>query len=296
MTTKTTKILSALPLVCAVSAFAAFGLAPTASSAATVYSQGFEANTVDWAGVTRVASGTDGITSKSGSFHAEASGNGASYTYWGGPNASTGGSPGAFTPFTTSLDIYLDVGAGFANSTRFDLDSSIYKSNGTFLRDFIFNGGFYNSSDVTGPGAGTNRFIISASNNSQPGSAYAKDPNKDPFAIGTTGWYTFKQQFTDNAGVLAVVLSILDSGDSLVHQWTLSNPSDLTATVAGGSGYGWIDYNQFSFLAIDNSSLTTDAAATPLPAALPLFASALGAFGFFGWRRKRKAAAAISAA
>jgi hypothetical protein len=30
---------------------------------------------------------------------------------------------------------------------------------------------------------------------------------------------------------------------------------------------------------------------TPLPAALPLFASGLGALGLLGWRRKRKAAA-----
>jgi hypothetical protein len=30
--------------------------------------------------------------------------------------------------------------------------------------------------------------------------------------------------------------------------------------------------------------------ATPLPAALPMFVSGLGAFGLFGWRRKRKAA------
>ena len=296
MMSKTTKILSVLPFVCAVSAFAAFGLAPTASSAATVYSQGFETNTFGWAGVTRVASGTDSITSKSGSFHAEASGNGASYTYWGGLNASTGGSPGAFVPFTTSLDIYLDVGAGSANNTRFDLDSSIYKSDGAFLRDFIFNGAFFNSSDVTGPGAGTNRFIISASNNSQPGSAYAKNPNRDPIAIETTGWYTFKEDFTDNAGTLAVILSILDSGGGLVNQWTLSDPSDLTATIAGGSGYGWIDTNEFTFLAIDNSSLTTNTAATPLPAALPLFASGLGAFGLLGWRRKRKNVAALKAA
>jgi hypothetical protein len=35
----------------------------------------------------------------------------------------------------------------------------------------------------------------------------------------------------------------------------------------------------------------TTATATPLPAALPLFATGLGAFGLLGWRRKRKVAA-----
>ena len=38
-------------------------------------------------------------------------------------------------------------------------------------------------------------------------------------------------------------------------------------------------------------SLTDPTAATPLPAALPLFATGLGALGLLGWRRKRKAAA-----
>ena len=38
-----------------------------------------------------------------------------------------------------------------------------------------------------------------------------------------------------------------------------------------------------------NSSLTV--AATPIPAALPLFGTALGLMGFFGWRRKSTAAA-----
>jgi hypothetical protein len=35
---------------------------------------------------------------------------------------------------------------------------------------------------------------------------------------------------------------------------------------------------------------------TPLPATLPLFASGLGALGLLGWRRKRKASAALAAA
>jgi hypothetical protein len=39
---------------------------------------------------------------------------------------------------------------------------------------------------------------------------------------------------------------------------------------------------------------TVPPAPVPLPTALPLFASGLGAFGLLGWRRKRKAAAAIA--
>jgi hypothetical protein len=43
----------------------------------------------------------------------------------------------------------------------------------------------------------------------------------------------------------------------------------------------------------DGGSFTIEAgvAPTPLPAALPLFATGLGAMGLFGWRRKRKAQA-----
>ena len=43
-------------------------------------------------------------------------------------------------------------------------------------------------------------------------------------------------------------------------------------------------------------SFTLEIGTTPLPAALPLFASGLGAMGLLGWRRKRKNAAALAAA
>ncbi len=45
-----------------------------------------------------------------------------------------------------------------------------------------------------------------------------------------------------------------------------------------------------------NGDVFAAAAPTPLPAALPLFASGLGAMGVLGWRRKRKKAAARAAA
>jgi hypothetical protein len=40
----------------------------------------------------------------------------------------------------------------------------------------------------------------------------------------------------------------------------------------------------------DVSWNTVAVSATPIPAALPLFASALGGLGFIGWRRRRAAA------
>ena len=43
------------------------------------------------------------------------------------------------------------------------------------------------------------------------------------------------------------------------------------------------------------SSVSVSLAATPLPAALPLFATGLGVMGFLARRRKRKAAAALAA-
>jgi hypothetical protein len=67
-------------------------------------------------------------------------------------------------------------------------------------------------------------------------------------------------------------------------------------------------FNQLGYLTADGSyfysaigtsggSVTvTPVSTTPLPAALPLFATGLGAMGLFGWRRKRKNAAALAAA
>jgi hypothetical protein len=41
-----------------------------------------------------------------------------------------------------------------------------------------------------------------------------------------------------------------------------------------------------------STQTTVTAAATPLPAALPLFATGIGGLGLLGWRKMRKAPAA----
>lgn len=207
-----------------------------------VFFNGFESDIDGWFTPSRVMSGYDGIPSASGDYYAEAIA--GDYTYWGGYNSvfPSGG-------FITSIDVYLDMNAGYANDTRFDWSSAISAPSGDHRRDFIFNGGFYN--DDTGPGAGVDRFVFSASNNA-PG--WPKNPGRDPIAITTTGWYTLQHHFYDNgAGVLAVDLSILDANGNLVHTWTLSDPTDIIGDTVGGNRYGWFAYNYFPFLAIDNS-------------------------------------------
>ena len=65
-------------------------------------------------------------------------------------------------------------------------------------------------------------------------------------------------------------------------------PISLYATINslnGGQGV-CCDFNGVT------PTVTAAAASTPLPAALPLFATGLGALGLLGWRRKRKAQAA----
>ncbi|HEY0490013.1 MAG TPA: PEP-CTERM sorting domain-containing protein [Telluria sp.] len=255
-------------------------LSSASATAAPVYFNGFETDIAGWMTPTRVASGTGGIISSSGSFHAVA---GTDFTRWGGYNFGAGATPTAFQEYTTSIDIYLDLGGNWANNTRFDFSSAINNAAGGHLSDFIFNGGFYN--DATGPGANTSRFVFSASNNSQPGSAFAKNPARDPIAISTSGWYTFHHRFYDNGGNLAVDMSILDASDAVINDWTFGTAFVIPAV--GGNRYGWFDFNEFGRLAIDNSELVTaDSGEVPEPATLTLLG--LGILGLTFGRRKQR--------
>jgi len=219
--------------------------------AAIHYFQGFEVDTYDWSGVTRVGSGASGVTSAAGDFHAQADtvaapGATGDFTKFGGYESTfpAGG-------YTTSIDVYLNVDAGNSNDTRFDWSSAINKPDGTHRRDFVFNAGFYNDSDATGTGP---RFVINASTNATRSGAFPK--NSGSFTIPTTGWYTLEHHFRNaGLGVLAVDLSISTLAGAPLKTWTLSDPTDIIGSTVGGHRYGWIVIQEFPVLAIDNVSL-----------------------------------------
>ncbi|RIK54023.1 hypothetical protein DCC62_32030, partial [candidate division KSB1 bacterium] len=234
--------------------------------------QGFEVDNSSWdvftgLHATRVASGTNGVISKTGSFHAEAAGSGvggtqasSAATNWGGYSfvpgcAATACAVGGVFPaagYLTSVDIYLNLSATSTNDTRFDFTSAINQPSGAHRRDFVFNGGFYNDTDGTGSGP---RFVFSASNNAGRANSFPKNPGREPFAITATGWYTFQHKFYDNgSGVLVVELSIINSSGTTLKTWTLSDATDIIGSTVGGNRYGWFANNEFSFLAIDNAT------------------------------------------
>jgi hypothetical protein len=89
------------------------------------------------------------------------------------------------------------------------------------------------------------------------------------------------------------------NGDSLTLAFASSLPTNGGSD--GVTGDQLIQANtEVSVLVNDAGSVQAPAVAlpptTPLPAALPLFATGLSALGLLGWRRKRKAAASLAAA
>jgi hypothetical protein len=72
---------------------------------------------------------------------------------------------------------------------------------------------------------------------------------------------------------------------------SINNPLSNGFFFAPSSGDSYSEYSTRLFDSPYTAVAFSEATATPLPAALPLFASGLGALGLLGWRRKRKAAA-----
>lgn len=236
-----------------------------ASAQAIVFEDGFESGTASWtpfptasSSVIPVASGTSGVSSAEGGFHGAFSG--GAFTRFGGyrPVFPAGG-------FTTSLDLYLDVTAGYTDDTRVEYTSAIANQTGGHLRDFVFSIGFYEDTASKGYGSGPG-FIMAASNNaSQP----PFNPGNLPFAVHASGWYTLEHQFADAGGVLEVTMR-LKQGATVLNTWTRTT-TDSIATQVGGNRYGWLinggnTANLFPTLLVDSVKLTS-----PAPVELPVF-------------------------
>jgi hypothetical protein len=80
-------------------------------------------------------------------------------------------------------------------------------------------------------------------------------------------------------------------------QWAQHTVTETAAEISSAGAVGrFIGIELFAAGSGNGQEVDFDITATPLPAALPLFATGLGAMGLFGWRRKRKNTAAITAA
>jgi hypothetical protein len=169
--------------------------------------------------------------------------------------------------FAAAMSFVVSFGSASANTvTIFDVNATGGAVTGTLTVDVT--AGTLNSADLVVPALSTSDFtnIISVV----------------PFLFSG-----LKIQLTNADGFgFALGISPTPTLTSLIGMTgagigfaIFCNSSDCTS---GGVSL----YNGVNFLG------TVDAeAATPLPAALPLFASGLGALGLLGWRRKRKASA-----
>ncbi len=204
-----------------------------------VWFQGFETDVSGWFTPTRVASGTNGITSAAGGFHAEI--NDGDFTRFDGYSTVW---PGAWI---AEVDVYLDP--AWAIGTGFDYSVASSKSDGNHLRDFIFHVGR----------VADGRLLVNGDNN-----AYGSTPNDyvlqtggdgTPYEVTTAGWYTLQHIFYDDGGVLSVDLNLVNDQGTVVWTTTRTNAGDTIGTggVVGGNRYGWFVFNNVPGLAADNS-------------------------------------------
>ena len=222
-----------------------------------VFSQGFETDVAGWldsddawqGSTTRVASGTDGITSADGSFHAifEQDATSAPFTRFDGYRDTWTGT------YKASVDIYLDTNWDLGEGFDYSVASS--GSDGGHQRDFIFH--------VT-KDTSTGDLLVGGSNNTN------FDPREDlesinHYEVTSSDWYTFEHVFQEAGdGTLEVDLNLYDSAGTLLFTETRNNASDIIATEIGGNRYGWftnIDID--GGIAVDNTELAFEGTTAP---------------------------------
>lgn len=239
------------------------------NSGTATYFQGFESpcfgppyqpgtNEPDWvryySEVSRVASGSNGISSRNGFFHAEVlpplpgapGANTGAYTRLGGYRLGFGGG------FTVEMDVYFDLNdprvlSGINADYGWDATAGINNQAGVHRRDFIF----FTASNTSG------QILVGSGNVTSfaPQTNLAGGPH---FVVASSGWYTLQWVFRDNgSGILAVDTNLRSGAGALLWTRTLSSAADVIATQIGGNRYLWFPYVRSQRVPIENVRLNS---------------------------------------
>jgi hypothetical protein len=194
----------------------------------------------------------------------------------------------------TVVAAFGEAGQGWWNNTDPAVDTNTNYAAGVGFRDFLtFD---LNNPLLTGQTIVGATLRLQAFGSQQTGTLRFFDVTSNPVAVN------------NNVGTNATIWSDLGSGTvygSLTITTTpssadiLSIPLNAAAIAAlnAGIGAGFFvfggDYDSgfLFFGSFDNGNQQLVLEVIPIPAALPLFATGLGALGLLGWRRKRKQAA-----
>ena len=244
-------------------------------SAGILETQGFETDISGWgpyggsSTVTRVASGTNGITSSSGDYHAEifmdgsvhmtATANGGGYTY---PGGGVHLLPG-FEKAIYSVDVYLDPST-YVNGDQWDMQVSMSINGDGVTTD----NGYKTFSFVCKMADGT---LTLGRNSGTP----------SPIIVSEAGWYTMSTEWTETANGLVDYNYIYHNGTQYEVGVGVNNVNLTGASY--DTGYQWLfGYDDKDHtVAIDNATFEVTGV-VPEPATLAL----LGLGGLL--LRKRK--------
>jgi hypothetical protein len=203
-----------------------------------------------------------------------------------------------------SADIVQVTYTGIITSATGDFSSALVGDAYTATYTFDTSLGITSSSPAQSIAYGGSQFgvaspLLSASFNVGAGALIVTDTTLGPTSAETDG---------NNNGVFSKQEQYMQYYDGKITNYLMSyfqsNSTDITSSIttpytyfpvaAGYTALTELYYNGSSVLDGDVLSVTATVGATPIPAALPLFASGLAGLGLLGWRRKRGRAIPIT--